>query len=286
MGKVKFEVTEDIIDICRDNVFKAVFTKDRPQSRGALERLISCLVGQTLSITVITANEPPIEDVHDRQMRFDISCKSDTGELINIEMTMYPDDFEPVRLDYYSGRLFIGQDIRGRDKSYRDLKPSYQISFLLHKTFFEDDSLVHHFEYYDPKSKVSLGGRSRIITVELNKLEKVIDKPVEEMSVQEHWSVFFRYITDTTKREKINAIIELEEGIEMASEVLISISRDEVERARLNSEYKYAVDHQSQMVEAERRGRAEERTKTTEEFLALLKAGKSPEEIIQMYDKA
>ncbi|GMO58774.1 MAG: hypothetical protein Ta2G_18780 [Termitinemataceae bacterium] len=31
---------------------------------------------------------------------------------------------------------------------------------------------------------------------------------------------------------------------EMASEVLISISRDEVERARLTSEYKYVVDHQ------------------------------------------
>ncbi|GMO26396.1 MAG: hypothetical protein Ta2B_06550 [Termitinemataceae bacterium] len=34
----------------------------------------------------------------------------------------------------------------------------------------------------------------------------------------------------------------------MASEVLISISRDEVERARLMSEYKYVVDHQSKMV--------------------------------------
>ncbi|GMO58780.1 MAG: hypothetical protein Ta2G_18790 [Termitinemataceae bacterium] len=43
----------------------------------------------------------------------------------------------------------------------------------------------------------------------------------------------------------------------MASEVLISISRDEVERARLTSEYKYVVDHQSKMVQAERRGRAE-----------------------------
>jgi predicted transposase/invertase (TIGR01784 family) len=43
----------------------------------------------------------------------------------------------------------------------------------------------------------------------------------------------------------------------MASEVLITISKDEVERARLMSEYKYAVDLQSKVVQAKREGRRE-----------------------------
>jgi predicted transposase/invertase (TIGR01784 family) len=43
----------------------------------------------------------------------------------------------------------------------------------------------------------------------------------------------------------------------MASEVLIRISRDEVERARLMSEYKYVVDTQSKVVQAKREGRKE-----------------------------
>jgi predicted transposase/invertase (TIGR01784 family) len=43
----------------------------------------------------------------------------------------------------------------------------------------------------------------------------------------------------------------------MASEVLITISKDEVERARLMSEYKYAVDLQSKVVQAKREGRQE-----------------------------
>ncbi|MDR1654434.1 MAG: hypothetical protein LBR96_00440 [Treponema sp.] len=38
----------------------------------------------------------------------------------------------------------------------------------------------------------------------------------------------------------------------MASEVLLRISKDEVERARLMSEYKYAVDTQSKVVDAKR----------------------------------
>ncbi|GHV21925.1 hypothetical protein FACS189494_08010 [Spirochaetia bacterium] len=295
MQKIKFEVTDDIIDICRDNVFKAVFTKDNPKSLGALEILISCLIKQDITVTSITANEPPIDSLSDRQIRFDINCKSRTGELINTEMTMFPDDFEPVRLEFYSGKLFTGQNIRGKDMTYNDLKPTYQISFLLGKVFFKDDSLIHHFEYYDPESKVSLGGRSRIITVELIKLDKTVEKSVSEMTMEERWSFFFRYITDKTKRNKINEILDCEEGIAMASEVLISISRDEIERARLISEFKYEMDHQSKMVQAKNRGleegRKEGREKGLEEgrnegrkeLLSLLKSGKSPEEIIGLY---
>lgn len=40
----------------------------------------------------------------------------------------------------------------------------------------------------------------------------------------------------------------------MASEVLMTISKDDAERARLMSEYKYAVDTQSKVVQARREG--------------------------------
>ena len=40
----------------------------------------------------------------------------------------------------------------------------------------------------------------------------------------------------------------------MASEVLLTISKDEVERARLMSEYKYELDTQSKLVHAKREG--------------------------------
>ncbi|GHT51969.1 hypothetical protein FACS1894102_7800 [Spirochaetia bacterium] len=72
----------------------------------------------------------------------------------------------------------------------------------------------------------------------------------------------------------------------MASEVLISISRDEVERARLMSEYKYVTDHQSKMVQAKREGIAEGRNEGRNELLDLLKSGKTPEEIIGLYGQS
>jgi hypothetical protein len=42
--------------------------------------------------------------------------------LVNIEMSLNPDAFEPVRLEFLAGKLFTGQDIRGSDKTYDDLK--------------------------------------------------------------------------------------------------------------------------------------------------------------------
>ncbi|MDR1351878.1 MAG: hypothetical protein LBK05_01245 [Treponema sp.] len=72
------------------------------------------------------------------------------------------------------------------------------------------------------------------------------------MTAAEQWAVYFRYLTDRNKRQKVNEVIATEEGIAMASEVLIRISKDEAERARLMSEWKYVVDTQSKVVQAKR----------------------------------
>jgi hypothetical protein len=46
MTRIKFDATDDIINICQDNVFKAVFTKNSPESEKALAELLSCLIGR------------------------------------------------------------------------------------------------------------------------------------------------------------------------------------------------------------------------------------------------
>jgi predicted transposase/invertase (TIGR01784 family) len=109
----------------------------------------------------------------------------------------------------------------------------------------------------DPDNRVSLGGRTRIITVELVKTEPVICKPVEEMTNAELWAVFFQYLTDEEKRGKIIEIINREEGIAMAVNTLINITQDEIEYERMSNLIKSQLDYQSDMVDAERKGRAE-----------------------------
>ena len=62
----------------------------------------------------------------------------------------------------------------------------------------------------------------------------------------------------------------------MASEVLMTISKDDIERARLRSELKYELDTQSRLAYAEQKGE--------QKIINLLKSGMSPEEIIRTYD--
>ncbi|MCL2233398.1 MAG: Rpn family recombination-promoting nuclease/putative transposase [Treponema sp.] len=252
MAKIRFDENDDPINICYDNVFKAVFTRNTPESQGALSRLITALIGRTVSVVTVTANEPATENLNERRIRFDIACKTEKQEPVNIEMSLNPTPYEPVRMEYHIGKLFTSQDIHGSDKDYKDLKEAYQIAFLVKERFFPDDTFFHEFAYYDSERGVSLNGRSRIITLELSKLDKVVEKPTAAMTAAELWAVYFRYLQDASKRQKINEILEHEEGIAMASEVLMTISRDEVERARLVSEFKGEVDLRSHVNHAKR----------------------------------
>ncbi|MCL2154352.1 MAG: PD-(D/E)XK nuclease family transposase [Leptospirales bacterium] len=252
--KIYFDETEDILDICYDNVFKAVFARDTPISLRALSKLISALIGREITVVSIKANEPPIENIRDRQISFDINCIAKNGELINVEMSFNPGPFEPVRMEFHAGKLFTGQDIKGKGKTFENLKQAYQITILAKKKFFKDKEFFHSFEYYDPIREVSLNGKTRIISLELSKLDDIVGKPVDEMSAQERWAIYFRYSIDKSKRKIINKILELEDGIAMASELLIKISKDEMERARLMSEYKYELDTQNKLVNAKREG--------------------------------
>jgi predicted transposase/invertase (TIGR01784 family) len=257
LAKIYFTENDDLLDIRYDNVFKAVFTKDIPASRAALGKLVSALVGRELNIASINANEPPIDNLNDRQIRFDIFCKAEDGELVNVEISLNPKPLEPVRLEYHASKLFSGQDIRGKDKNYNDLKQAYQITILAKERFFQDKIPLHTFEYYDPSHGVSLDGRSRIITLELSKLDEIVEKPIKDMKAPERWGVYFQYLRNKKKRGIINKIIECEEGIAMASEVLITISKDEIERFRLLSEEKYILDTQSNLSYARQEGHAE-----------------------------
>jgi predicted transposase/invertase (TIGR01784 family) len=126
--------------------------------------------------------------------------------------------------------------------------------------------------------------------VRLQVVEEVVEKPVKDMNAVERWGTFFNYVSDKSKRGMINEIIECDEGIAMASQVLMTISRDEVERARLISEEKYILDIQSKVVHARRPGEA----KGTLEIARKMKqagrpfteiaefTGLTPEEIQQM----
>ncbi|MDR0587012.1 MAG: Rpn family recombination-promoting nuclease/putative transposase [Treponema sp.] len=283
MRNIQFAPDDDIIDICRDNVFKAAFTRDNPLSQGALKRLISAYIGRDVELIAVNANEAPVAGIQDRQIRYDIHVKLDGKEPANVEMTLNPRNFEALRLEYYTARLFTGQDIRGRNKDYGDLFHTWQISLIGSKRLFPDQWGIHRFEYYDPEREIPLGGRTHIIVVELEKAEEFMKKGPGKMSGAEKWALFFRYLRDRQRRGLVNELLRDEEGIAMAGEVLLSISRDEVERARLESEYKYELDRQSFITNARREGLAEGKADALAEAARKMKQDGLESEKIRKY---
>ena len=259
MGKIFFKEDDDILDIRKDGVFKAVFAKDTPESLAILSKLVSAFIGVEISIISILTNEPTIENIHDIQFRLDINCRAADGELINVEMSLNPKPLETRRMEFHAARLLTGQDIRGIKKGYGALKKVYQITILANESFFQDDKYYHEFKYYDHINKTSLNGMCTIISIELTKLRTILEKPVEEMSHSEKWAVYLEYLTDRSKRNIINEILETEEGIAMANEAVYKVSQDEIERARIMRAEKTELDYISYMAYAEETGRAEER---------------------------
>jgi predicted transposase/invertase (TIGR01784 family) len=267
-GPFPFEDGKHIYEIRHDPVFKAVFTKDTSTSRVALSDLISTLIGHTVIVETITANEPPINDLRQRYVRFDVSCRTKAGELVNVEMSFNPKSNELARLEYYTSILFTGQEIHGDDKSYDDLKETCQIAIIGKEKFYPDEELVHDFSYRDSKTHILYGGKTRIIIVELVKTKPIVNKPVEEMTNAELWAVFSQYLTDPEKRAKIIEIIKRKEGIAMAVKTMTGFTQSEVEFFRKVSQLKAELDYQNEITLAKRKVRKEGLEKGLAEGLA------------------
>ena len=247
----------DPLSICNDAVFKAVFTKNTPESRTALKSLLSAFLERELCVLEVMANEAPINDIRDRQIRYDISVRFNDGELANVEMTINPKQHESLRFEYYTARLFLNQDIRGQDKSFRDLKPAYHLSFLC-GNLYPDNEWLHRFIYYDPERRVKMGGRTEIVTVELRKLALQRGSgPIEQLDSREGWGLFMVYYREDKKTGIIQKIITMDEGIAAADQVMRGFTETELEGLAAIARDKFEFDAREELWEMKQATRAE-----------------------------
>jgi predicted transposase/invertase (TIGR01784 family) len=113
-----------------DNVFKVMFAKDNDVSRGALMGLLEAATNQNVADVVVVQNEPVVDSLFDKQVRFDVNCKFNDGSLAEIEVTLYPNPLNEIsRMIYYTSKLIVGQSIKNED--YKKLNRAYQISIFV-----------------------------------------------------------------------------------------------------------------------------------------------------------
>ncbi|MDR2073913.1 MAG: Rpn family recombination-promoting nuclease/putative transposase, partial [Oscillospiraceae bacterium] len=192
---------EDLLDPKDDAVFKFLFTSENEYSRGALKSLISELTGHEVKELRISMNEPPVEFVGDKQIRFDVNCLFNDGQRANVEMCMYPNENEAGRSELFAARLFLTQETKG--KKYNEIADAYQISIIDKKELTNDDSVLHVYEFYDSENKVSLGGKIHIIHIELKKYDR-LEKTTKNMDGKERWGAYLKWIKNKEKIDLVN----------------------------------------------------------------------------------
>ena len=295
----------DILPPSDDRVFKLLMTSAE-ESKPVLADLISATIGEPVKDVVVRNNEVPSSDTEEKEEVLDVNCLLDGDRQADVEMQASSLQEEPDgkhqnligKTVFYACDLHSSQGARGK-KRYDSLIHTYQITFCSYTVFPEKEGFRHTFSFRDDKDDKQLTDAVRVIMVELSRLREVLKKPVGKMENLEKWALFLRYANVPRYRGIVNKIIASKEEIEMAGNLLMSISKDERERAVFRSRRIYRTDHESDLatawdngrnagrIEGERMGRIEgERTgeRTGKENVAReMIADGVPDESIMRY---
>ena len=250
----------DILPPSDDRVFKLILTS--PEAKQGLMNLISSIIGRTVIDVVLLPNELAPGDTEEKAERFDVNCKIDDGSQINLEMQashMIEDlDGQHRNLKgksvYYLTDLHSSQPAKGL-RRYDRLARSYQITFCSYTIFPNTQDYMNSFSLRHDTTGELLSDAISLTFVELSKLSEVVKKPDCDMTDLDKWSVFLQYAPDLEHREIVNKVIESEEVLQVAGDLLMNISKNERERAIYRSRRKFQTDLQSDLATAEDRGR-------------------------------
>lgn len=266
MGLLPMEA--DILPPSDDRVFKLILTS--PEAKPVLIDLISSIIKRKVVDVVVRNNEIPPEDTKEKAERLDVNCYIDDDSQVDLEMqaSRIEEDSDGQHRNlkgksvYYLCDLHSSQPAKGI-RRYDTLARTYQVTFCSYTVFPERESYVNSFSLRHDEDNEQLCNAIQVVYVELSKLQEIIKKSVGDMTDLEKWAVFFRYADEPSHRETVNEVIASKEVLQMAGNLLMSISQDERERAVFRSRRMYQTDLRSNLATAEdrgvQRGRAEGR---------------------------
>jgi predicted transposase/invertase (TIGR01784 family) len=239
-----------------DRIFKVLLTA--PEAKPTLLYIASAIVNRPVVDVLIRNNEMPISDMDEKAERFDVNCKIDDDFQADIEMQSSRMEEEPgsnhsnlrARSIYNLCDLHSSQSSKGR--AYNELVQTYQVMFCGYTVFADRQDFINPFSIRHDIDNGLLHDAVKVLFVELSKLNEILKKPVDEMTDMERISVFLRYAENPDYRDVVNKVMESKEGLVVAGEVLMSISKDEREQAIFRSRRIYQADLESNRVTAER----------------------------------
>ncbi len=249
----------DILPPSDDRVFKLILTSQ--DAKPVLMDLVSTIIGQPVVSVAVRNNEIPVGDTEEKAERLDVNCVIDDGSQVDLEMqaSRIEEDVGGAHNNlkgksvYYLCDLHSSQSSKGV-KRYDKLARTYQVTFCSYTVFPDRERYVNSFSMRHDEDNELLSDAIHVVYVELSKLEEIIEKSVSDMTDLEKWSVFLQYADIPAQRDIVNKVIESKEVLQMAGNLLMSISQDERERAVFRSRRMYQTDRESDLATAEDRG--------------------------------
>jgi predicted transposase/invertase (TIGR01784 family) len=189
----------------------------------------------------------------------DVRARDDPGRLFLVEMQRLVRESFAKRALYYWSMGHAAQLFKG--DSYEMLHPTYFISFL-DETLFEDEPSYHHcFHIRDAKQGRLLCKDLEIHLLELTKFNVLVE---EVKTPLERWCYFLKHGA-SLDQATLPATLD-DPQIRQALEVLMRVSRDEMERQRAMERQKMENDAAALVADARR---AHERLLAAEEKLRV-----------------
>ncbi len=278
----------DILPPSDDRVFKLILTA--ADAKPVLIDLISAIINRQVVDVVVRNNEIPPGDTSEKAERLDLNCRIDDGSQVDLEMEASHREEEndgehqnvKGKCVYYLCDLHSSQSAKGSER-YDKLARTYQVTFCTYTIFPHRKEYLNSFSLRHDEDNGLLTDAIHVVFVELSKLSEVMKKPVADMTDLEKWAVFFRYASDSKHRETVNKVIESKEALQMAGNLLMTISQDERERAVFRSRRMAETDRLSDLATARDKGRREGRQEGIQEIAQTMLANEEPIAKIAQY---
>lgn len=246
--KLHIDVDSELLNPLVDYIFKRIFTADDKDSKAALIDFINSILEHENDNTIVdlTIVNPqiPVDKGTQKKSIFDIRAKYDNGKQCIIEMQKNPTPDFKKRSQHIISKAYASQEISGSD--FNKLEKCYLICITDFDMIKETNDYISDYRYRDRKGN-DLTDDETIIFLDLSKIASVLEKNIDEMTSVEMWAIFFKYVTDESKQFILNQILEREEGVKMAKNILNEVSKDEEARAYYESQLIFELDQRGRI---------------------------------------
>ncbi|WP_303015675.1 PD-(D/E)XK nuclease family transposase [Holdemania massiliensis] len=249
------------LDFRENDVFRFALGCEDEKSRKIRFAYLSALFHIQVVRADIKNTEPMKTYEREKGVRFDllIEVEDDKGQilLVNIEMQNYQMGRRlSLRSQGYLARIVADQ--LNANNLY-EFNPVVQLMILNRSPQVQEwDGYLHHYRYFsEEKGKRLPDERCQILWIEMDKLEELESKPVEEWKMEEKIHYMLRFSHVAEKQNIIHELVEKEEIIKMMEEKKVDFLRDtSLAIARLRAKFD-ELDYELEIAESRLEGKRE-----------------------------